>query len=693
MLSLAALGISLLHVLRQATAVPSPSSAGSDLTFLFQNDLNWPTAAEHNATILVDSPGTNAQAIKSCKVFNENLLTTGGVHFQSDITSLMRYLAFSTSSIPGQRYWVSPDATSSLSTPSACKAISLQDGIQPVSCDTQLPTFCSQSAPYRQNTETDSSAQFQVQVQTKKLNIIGTRDHLSFRFIGIPYADPFQRFSYSKKFSGSGTISALAYGSPCTQSGFGSEDCLFLNIYTPLLPRDSAKSKSLKPVLFWIHGGGFTGGEGSDSIFDGGNMVSRSDVVVVTINYRLGTLGFLALEDGVTNGNFGIADQASFQITALQWVHDHIADFGGDPSRVTIYGQSAGAGSVRALLAAKPAFGLFKGAIAQSNLGGFGYASTYSEYLTIQQEYSSFGAPLVASVGCANSTAILDCLRSLPAQTLITAPNTPRYIVVDGKIITSDHLEVNGVGPAANAHVVFGWMRDDGADFIGSFPNARSSLSQSLLAAGVTSDVTSKVLTNPNIFPMPTGPNSTLNLFNLTSRVGTDGQFLCVDHATLVSAAKHKVFPSVYAYQFDRSYAGYEPISGTCDPPATAAFPNGDPNLPYFRCHSGELYYVFGNLGQDMKAFRDWDDLVLSQVVVDMWASFARTFNPNPAKEYLDARGYSNTTGALQQGGLWTQVTPSNQTPLRIIDVPLVNSAWRENAQCDLLGYPATMFE
>ena len=237
------------------------------------------------------------------------------------------------------------------------------------------------------------------------------------------------------------TINGLAFGSRCIQGNAGLEDCLFLNIFTPFLP-ESTKSKKLKPVLFWVHGGGFTGGQGSDGIYDGGNMASRSDVVVVTINYRcafpfkidtkllmilyfsLGTLGFLALDDGVKNGNFGIADQ----ITALQWVKKHIANFGGDPSRVTIYGQSAEAGSVRALLGSPPAFGLFAGAIAQSNLGGFGYATTYTEYLSLEDEYSKYGAPLVKSVGCGNGTAedVLACLRKFPAQTLISAPNAPR---------------------------------------------------------------------------------------------------------------------------------------------------------------------------------------------------------------------------------------------------------------------------
>ncbi|KAH9479073.1 Para-nitrobenzyl esterase [Psilocybe cubensis] len=674
------LAVLLLSFSRQAFAIPSATSLQADLTFLFQNDLNWTTAADHKGTILINKFGTKEEATAACAELNESILPTDGPYFDSDMKSLLTYLNVN-SRYYKQKFWVD-------STPDApCSVVSLPGSLQSVPCNSRFPTFCSQSSPYRRNTDVDPDPKFRVQVKSKKLTIVGTRDHLSFRFLGIPYADPFERFSYSKLYSGAGTINALNYGSPCTQSSGGSEDCLFLNIYTPYLPRDPARSKSLKPVMFWIHGGGFTDGQASDSIYDGGNMASRSDVVVVSINYRLGALGFLALEDGVTNGNFGIADQ----ITALQWVREHIAEFGGDPSLVTIYGQSAGAGSVRALLASPPAFGLFQGAIAQSNLGGFGYASTYSKYLTIQQQYASFGAPLVSSVGCAGSANILQCLRALPASSITSTPNGPRYIVVDGKFITTDQLEVNGSGQAARAHVMFGWTRDDGSDFIGPYPTPGSTLAGALLAAGLSSDVVDKVV-GSDLFPTPLGPNSLENLFNLTSRIGTDGQFRCIDQATVISAAKHDVFASVWAYQFDRSYGGYEPVPGTCDPPSTPAFPNGDPNLPYYRCHSGELYYMFGNLGQDSLPFRDEHDLLLSQYAVDMWGSFARTQNPNPSPYFLTARGYTNTANMLRETGRWNKVTPREKAPLRIIDNQQRNSQWLEEEQCDLLGYPFTYF-
>lgn len=138
---------------------------------------------------------------------------------------------------------------------------------------------------------------------------VGFRNKKSFRFLGIPYADPPKRFEYTNLYSPkSQTIKATAYGSQCAQVGGGSEDCLFLNIQTPYIPT-AGSTKDLRPVLFWIHGGGFTGGTGADPLTDGGDLASREDIVVVTINYRLSTLGFLAIPGTDIRGNYGIADQ------------------------------------------------------------------------------------------------------------------------------------------------------------------------------------------------------------------------------------------------------------------------------------------------------------------------------------------------------------------------------------------------
>ena len=122
----------------------------------------------------------------------------------------------------------------------------------------------------------------------------------------------------------------------CSGSGC-SEDCLFVNIWTPYLPLNGrAPQTKLKAVMCWIHGDAFAGGTGADPTFDSGNLKSSGDVVMVAINYRLSTLGFLALNDGKTNENYGLDDI----ITAFDWVRTHITDFGGDPNRITIFRHS-----------------------------------------------------------------------------------------------------------------------------------------------------------------------------------------------------------------------------------------------------------------------------------------------------------------------------------------------------------------
>ncbi|EIW80188.1 cholinesterase [Coniophora puteana RWD-64-598 SS2] len=676
---------------------PSAASIGSDLTFLFQNDLNWTTAPDHNGTILLSTPLTNTDALAACAQLNEPLLQTNGTYFASDMRYLLSYLGYLGNSSATQQYWVTANASNASE---GCTAILGDVIMQSVSCDETLPAFCAQSAPYRPNNETDMSPAYYVEATSGNYTFTGTRDHLSFRFIGIPYADPFERWTYSAVYGTSGatvntSITALEYGSPCTQVGYGSEDCLYLNIQTPYLPANTASpdADKLKPVMFWIHGGAYETGEGSDGIFDGGNKASRGDVVTVTINYRLSTLGFLALEDGVANGNYGLADQ----ITALRWVQAHIAAFGGDPSRVTIHGQSAGATSVRALLASPVARGesLFAGAIAQSSVGGFASSRSYADYYTIPQEVSVSVPSLLEYVGCnstVNGTSVeqLACLKTVNATVLVNAPNPPAYVIMDGTYITSPELDLSGPSSSETLpHVIFGWMRDDGADVVRSWPSEGETSFQSIMSIGLTENETTAIV-NSGLFPVSTsGTNITWDIFNASSRVATDGEFRCIDQATMYAAAKNHVFASVHAYQFERSYMGWEPLSDICDPPATADYPYGDPSLPYYRCHSGELFYTAGTLGQSAEHFRDTADWTLSQVAVDYWTSFARSFDPNPDPAYMTSRGYTKSAATMAAVGPWNVVSPTAgaDTDVRMMDIPLKDSAWIDAAQCYLLGY------
>jgi para-nitrobenzyl esterase len=162
-------------------------------------------------------------------------------------------------------------------------------------------------------------------------------------------------------------------GAPDRPSG---EDCLVLNVFTP------AADEGSRPVMVWIHGGGFTSGAGSVPWYDGTNLVLRGDVVVVTINYRLGALGFLQLGHldaaFAGSGANGIRDQ----VMALEWVRDNIDAFGGDPGQVTIFGESAGGMSVGTLLGTPAAAGLFHGAIAQSGAAAHSHGPETAEWVT-----------------------------------------------------------------------------------------------------------------------------------------------------------------------------------------------------------------------------------------------------------------------------------------------------------------------
>lgn len=196
----------------------------------------------------------------------------------------------------------------------------------------------------------------------------------------------------------------------------GSTDCLFLNVWTTLLPASSPAEKDLKPVMVYIYGGGFTTGSASNPTNDGGNLAARGDVVVVDLAYRLSTLGFLTLDDGIHNGNYWISDQ----IAGLQWVQKYIERFGGDPSRVTIFGESAGAESVQALLASPKAKGLFHGALLQSNY--------YDPYIPIAQSYNFSTIPILQETGCADAPDQLACLQAYNATNLINLKTISKYV-------------------------------------------------------------------------------------------------------------------------------------------------------------------------------------------------------------------------------------------------------------------------
>src|SRR6266851_7763972 len=257
------------------------------------------------------------------------------------------------------------------------------------------------------------------------------------QYLGIPYAAaPVGNLRWLPPQSPAhfrGVFQATKFGNVCTQNQtffvgtpIGSEDCLYLNVYVP----DVEPPPHGFSVMVWIHGGALVSGAGS--LYDPTPLVEKGNVIVVTINYRLGLLGFFAHPaldaEGHLNANYGLMDQQF----ALDWVQRNIAAFGGDPKRVTIFGESAGGLSVYSNLASPTAAGLFRRAIAES--GAYTSFQVYEQLIVPLATAEAGGVTFATSVGCGNQTA--QCLRATSAAALVDAQPGIVYPVVDGTVLT-----------------------------------------------------------------------------------------------------------------------------------------------------------------------------------------------------------------------------------------------------------------
>src|SRR3954463_6966896 len=244
-----------------------------------------------------------------------------------------------------------------------------------------------------------------------------------------------------------------------------SEDCLYLNVWTK-----SLDNRAPRPVMVWIHGGGFFAGFGGEERHNGARLAQKG-ALVVTLNYRLGPFGFFAHPALAAEsphhaaGNYGLLDQ----IAALQWVKRNIARFGGDPSRVTIFGESAGGMSVGSLIASPLAKGLFQRAILESGTGvGIGIARRDTLLAIGVQLAESLGAP-------GTGAAALTRLRAVSAETLLATasrlgpPGAPRFWpVVDGWVLPHPVDSTLNGGPANLVPVIVGSNRDEGDEWMGA---------------------------------------------------------------------------------------------------------------------------------------------------------------------------------------------------------------------------------
>jgi len=403
---------------------------------------------------------------------------------------------------------------------------------------------------------------------------------------------------------------ATKFAAHCAQlaTPFGvassSEDCLYLNVFAPAGPKHGDKSHH--PVMVWIHGGGLWLGASDD--YDPAKLAADG-TVVVTINYRLGALGFLAhraLADrpGGSSGAYGLMDQQA----ALRWVQRNIRTFGGDPRKVTIAGESAGGLSVLAHVASPGARGLFAGAIVQSGA----YALTQIPL----EEAATAGEAFATKVGCANQTAA--CLRGLPLsiiQANDSLPLSPYPGVVDGEVLKQSIGTALASGQFNRVPIINGTTHDE-ARLMVAFSELQGTPVteanyQAMIASelGVSAAVAAMVATQ---YPLSAYPSPAVAL----SAVGTDALFACPALKLDKLASK---FVATFAYEFNDVDAPQRFL-----PPVS---------FPYGAAHASEIQYLFDLPTAPISGMLTAQQQKLAASIRRYWAAFAARGRPSLADQ------------------------------------------------------------
>ncbi|KAI6258165.1 hypothetical protein MCOR27_000983 [Pyricularia oryzae] len=653
----------------------------SAVSIVVHNDLNgFNESAAQSSVIIVHTKYSIKSAQSACAELNATLWP-GAKREISASQSSIRALLRQQEEPEASGYWIRADGDRTL-------ALNPQGNVVSADGSSLLPVLCTRSAPIPTAKKQDTLRTWLVGVDANNETTVGYQDAITFNFLGVRYAPQPERLAYSTRYIGSGGLRpALTLGSKCIQDGEGSEDCLFLNIWTSFLP-GSRSNTTVEPkaVMFYIHGSALTG-SGGDPTFDGTNLASRGDVVVVTVNYRLGALGFLALADTDARGNYALGDL----ITALDWVRDNIAPFGGDPSRITVLGQSAGAALVRAMMASPRAAGKFAGAVLLSYLGGYGAGGVFQKYYTLEEQMALVTDQVLNATDCSTAPSQLACLRALPANDIWKANPNARLLTIDGEYLADDERALFAPGKprySRGVHVMLGVAAEDGLELIAPYPPLPRNLT-----ARDRDLITARGLPAPPeaLFPLgAASSNVTLEVYRMWARLATDAFFRCAAQANAHAAVETGAVGKggrVWYYQFDRTYQVPSwPRLDLCEAPG------GDVGSPEgnFRCHTGEMLYVFGSVARAGLPYRDEGDLVFERYVLDSFASFARTYDPNPDVAFLEARGYASTLEVVNASGRWEPTVKGNMR-MRTLDLPGRGDAmkgFQDLEQCEWLGVP-----
>lgn len=443
-------------------------------------------------------------------------------------------------------------------------------------------------------------------------------------FLGIPYATPpvgdLRWRPPQPPSRWRGTRDATHFGAHCYQTlrfadmifqdSGPSENCLFLNVYAPA----SATAKSKLPVMFWIHGGGYQGGSGSEPRHNG-DFLPTKGVILVTINYRLGVFGFLATpalakEGNGAAGNYGLMDM----VAALQWVNGNIAAFGGDPQNVTLVGESAGSFSVSLLMASQSARGLFSKAIGESggelDVGG----PQNPSFQKVEQQDEAW----VHSLGMD-----MTHLRELPPDIVLAAAqrkDAPRFWpTVDGHFLTEPVAVTYAAGEQAHVPLLAGWNRDE-----------MSGLAKGMTAAKwkeyAEKHFGERAQEFLKYYPADTDAQAVRSAIDYNS-----DSFIAFSTWRWVQEQVKTGGSPVYRYHFML-------------PAPPSKFHPGS-----FAFHSDDIEYVFGTLDTRPGAVWRPEDRQLSNQIMTYWTNFARSGDPNgagvPQWPRFDQTGQSQDLG------------------------------------------------
>jgi para-nitrobenzyl esterase len=392
------------------------------------------------------------------------------------------------------------------------------------------------------------------------------------------------------------------------------EDCLYLNVYAP-------PHAHRLPVLFWIHGGGLTTGTANQH--DGALMARTNGIVVVSINYRLGALGFLTLPDGATN--FGLLDQRA----AMQWTARNIRAFGGDPRNVTIAGESAGGFSVCAMLAAPSLRGLFSGAVIQSG-------SCPSQTLSAGQAGE---ARFAAALGCAD----VACLRRKSVASILDATaQPPASATVDGALLPAAPADAVASGHFTRVPLLIGANHDEGRTFSQGF----TAFTQAQYEAFVRSSFPDRADAVLQQYPWSAFPSPYTAAYAIGTIWTDSGTIAGIGGcATQTLAHQFAAATRTFAYAFDDRHA--------------PGLNHDHPGYQWGAGHAMELAYMWPSFDNGIPLYPQLTppQRVLSAQMVRYWGAFTRYGAPLVFGQPLWPEYSSNRFLSLRQGGQTTPIS------------------------------------